>query len=116
MSLLKELELHFETRQEYIKAGNEKRMADEKERMKISYEALKLNFANNTHESHSKILKELQMKGFKISNKYKSSFTDDELDLYYKNSERIWAFMNLSILYIFYFVPISIFMVQKEYY
>ena len=77
--------------QEILRTHWYKRMADEKERMKISYEALKLNFANNTHESHSKILKELQMKGFKISNKYKSSFTDDELDLYYKNSERIWA-------------------------
>ena len=77
--------------QEILRTHWYKRMADEKERMKISYEALKLNFANNTHESHSKILKELQMKGFKIRNKYKSSFTDDELDLYYKNSERIWA-------------------------
>ena len=77
--------------QEILRTHWYTRMADEKERKKISYEALKINFANNPHESHSHILKELQKKGFEISNKYKSTFTDDELDLYYKNSEQIWA-------------------------
>ena len=77
--------------QEILRTHWYKRMADEKERMKISYEALKLNFANNPHESHNHIVKELQKKGLKISNKYTPAFTDDALDLYYKNSEQIWT-------------------------
>ena len=74
--------------QEILRTHWYKRMADEKERKKVSYEALMLNFANNPHESHNHILKKLQKKGFKISNK--STFTDDELDMYYKNSIHIW--------------------------
>jgi len=35
VSGLQEFELHFETRQEYIKAGNEKRMADERREQEL---------------------------------------------------------------------------------
>ena len=48
--------------QEILRTHWYKRMADEKERKKVSYEALMLNFANNPHESHNHILKKLQKK------------------------------------------------------
>lgn len=55
----------------------------------VSAEAVKLNFANNTHESHNKILKSLQQKGFKIKN-YHPSFTEEELDTYYQTALQFW--------------------------
>lgn len=48
---MKEFELHFETRQEYIKAGNEKRMADEKrERELKEQEQNKMSTSNNIND------------------------------------------------------------------
>ena len=49
-----------------------RRMNDEKTKKLISTEALKLNYKDNPHESHNKIIKALQNKGFKIK-KYQPS-------------------------------------------
>ena len=76
--------------QEILRSHWHKRMMDEEEKMKISSEALKLNFKNNPHKNRNRIVKELLEKGFRISRKHKSKFTDEELDMYYKNSEFIW--------------------------
>lgn len=66
-----------------------KRMNDENLRKMVSTEAVKLNFANNQRESHNKIVKELQKKGFRIKN-YHPSFTEEELDTYYSNALEFW--------------------------
>ena len=76
--------------QEMLRTHWYNRISNEDERMKISYEALLLNFERNPHESHSRILAELRKKGFKVNKKYKAKFTEEELDLYYSNSEQIW--------------------------
>lgn len=65
------------------------RMNDEKAKKIVSAEAVKLNFAYNTHESHNKILKALQQKGFKIKS-YHPSFTEEELDIYYQTVPQFW--------------------------
>ena len=52
-------------------------------------EALKLNYKDNPHESHTKIKKALQNKGFKIK-KYQPSFTKEELEQYYATSLEFW--------------------------
>lgn len=65
------------------------RMHDENARKIISNEAVKLNFKNNPHESHNKIRKALQQKGFKIKN-YHPCFTEEELDLYYQSAPQFW--------------------------
>lgn len=76
--------------QELLRTHWYKKISDNDERMKISYEALLLNFERNPHESHSRILAELRNKGFKVNKRYKSQFTEEELDSYYNNSEQIW--------------------------
>lgn len=76
--------------QEMLRTHWYNKISDKDERMKISYEALLLNFERNPHESHSRILAELRNKGFRVNKKYKSKFTEEELDLYYSNSEQIW--------------------------
>lgn len=65
------------------------RMHDEEAKKIVSTDAVKLNFANNPHESHNKIRKALQQKGFKIK-PYHPSFTDEELDLYYQTALEFW--------------------------
>ena len=65
-------------------------MLDKEKRMQISTDALKLNFRNNPNESHSRILNELRKKGYKVSSKYKSAFTDAELNQYYEKSIQMW--------------------------
>ena len=65
------------------------RMNDNKTKKIISTDAVKLNFANNPKESHTKILKALQQKGFKIK-KYHPSFTKEELDVYYQTAPDFW--------------------------
>lgn len=66
-----------------------KRMNDNKTKKVISYDAVKLNYKYNTHESHNKILKSLQQKGFTIKS-YHPSFTKEELDIYYKTAPEFW--------------------------
>lgn len=65
------------------------RMNDEEQKKIISTDALKLNFANNPNESHNKIKKALKQKGFKVR-KYHPSFTEEELDIYYKTAPEFW--------------------------
>ena len=65
------------------------RMNDDKAKRIISNDALKLNFANNPHESHNKIRKALQQKGFKIKS-YRPCFTEEELDIYYQTAPEFW--------------------------
>lgn len=65
------------------------RMNDEEAKKIVSIDALKLNFANNPHESHNKICKALQQKGFKIKN-YHPCFTEEELDVYYQTAPEFW--------------------------
>ncbi len=65
------------------------RMNDEKSKKIISADAVKLNFKYNSHESHNKIRKELQRKGYKIKN-YHPSFTKEELDIYYQTAPEFW--------------------------
>lgn len=65
------------------------RMNDEQSKKLVSTDALKLNFANNPLESHSKILKALRQKGFKIKN-FHPSFTEEELDKYYESAMVSW--------------------------
>lgn len=65
------------------------RMSDEKAKKIVSTDALKLNFANNPHESHNKIRKALQQKGFKIKS-YHPCFTSEELDVYYQTAPEFW--------------------------
>lgn len=65
------------------------RMNNEESRKIISADAVKLNFKYNSHESHNKIRKELQRKGYKIKN-YHPSFTEEELDIYYQTAPEFW--------------------------
>lgn len=65
------------------------RMNNEESRKIISNDAVKLNFKYNSHESHNKIRKELQRKGYKIKN-YHPSFTKEELDIYYQTAPKFW--------------------------
>lgn len=76
--------------QEILRTNWHRRMNDEEARKKVSMKALKLNFENNPDESHSKIVKKLQEKGFSISSKHTPYFTEEELNLYYTNSIKIW--------------------------
>ena len=76
--------------QEMLRAHWYKRMIDENERVRISYEALKLNYRENPGESHSRILRELRNKGYKIYKDSVPKFTEDELGQYYKHSIEIW--------------------------
>lgn len=65
------------------------RMSDDKAKKIVSTDAVKLNFENNAHESHNKIRKALQQKGFKIKS-YHPRFTDEELDVYYQTAPEFW--------------------------
>lgn len=65
------------------------RMNNDEAKKIVSAEAVKLNFAYNTHESHNKIRKALQQKGFKVKN-YHPSFTEQELDVYYQTVPQFW--------------------------
>ena len=76
--------------QEMLRSHWYKRMIDINERKRISYEALKLNYRENPGESHSRILRELRNKGYKIYKDSVPKFTEDELDQYYKHSIEIW--------------------------
>lgn len=76
--------------QELLRTHWYSRMSDPKSMKEISEEALKLNFANNKQTSHNKIRKQLQSKGFHISNKNKQCFSDAELDLYYAGALDFW--------------------------
>lgn len=75
---------------EILRSHWHKRMSDKEKRMQISTDALKLNFRNNPNESHSRILKELRKKGYNVSSKYKSAFTEAELNQYYEKSIQMW--------------------------
>ena len=76
--------------QEMLRTHWYKRMGDEKTRKEISVEALKLNFENNKGVSHSRIVKELQKKGFHISTKNRQCFSEEELDSYYSGALDFW--------------------------
>ena len=65
------------------------RMSDDNAKKIVSTDAVKLNFLNNPNESHTKILKALQQKGFKIK-KYHPGFTEEELDVYYQTAPDFW--------------------------
>ena len=65
------------------------RMNDEQARKVISADAVKLNFSYNSQESHTKIRKALQQRGFKIKS-YHPSFTEEELDIYYQTAPEFW--------------------------
>lgn len=75
--------------EEILRTHWHKRMNDETAKKLISTDALKLNFEDNPHESHTKIIKSLQSKGFKIKS-YHPSFTEEELDIYYETSLKSW--------------------------
>ena len=75
--------------EEILRSHWHHRMNDEKIKKLISTEALKLNYKDNPHESHTKIKKALQNKGFKIK-KYQPSFTKEELEQYYATSLEFW--------------------------
>ena len=75
--------------EEILRSHWHRRMNDEKIKKLISTEALKLNYKDNLHESHNKIIKALQNKGFKIK-KYQPSFTKEELEQYYATSLKFW--------------------------
>ena len=75
--------------EEILRSHWHRRMNDEKIKKLISTEALKLNYKDNPHESHTKIKKALQNKGFKIK-KYQPSFTKEELEQYYATSLEFW--------------------------
>ena len=75
--------------EEILRSHWHHRMNDEKIKKLISTEALKLNYKDNPHESHNKIRKALQNKGFTIK-KYHPSFTEEELDKYYATSLEFW--------------------------
>ena len=76
--------------QEILRSNWWKRMSDEVAKKRVSTKALKLNFENNPGESHSKIRRKLQEKGFTISSKYTPSFSEEEMNSYYENSLKIW--------------------------
>ena len=76
--------------QEILRSNWYRRMGDKEARKKVSTDALKLNFEANPHESHRKIVKVLRDKGFKIGSQYTPHFTEEELNLYYANSIKIW--------------------------
>lgn len=76
--------------QELLRTHWYRRMSDPKAMKEISLEALQLNFENNKQTSHAKIRKQLQSKGFHISNKNKPCFTSEELDLYYAGALDFW--------------------------
>ena len=75
--------------EEILRSHWHDRMNDETEKKLISEDALKLNYKDNPHESHTKIKKALQNKGFKIK-KYQPSFTKEELEQYYATSLEFW--------------------------
>ena len=76
--------------QELLRTHWHKRMNDKNALKEISYEALKLNFKNNPHISHSSIVKILHQKGFHICSKNKQFFTEEELDSYYAGALDFW--------------------------
>lgn len=76
--------------QEMLRTHWYQRMSDEKSMREISIEALKLNFENNKDVSHRSIVRQLQSKGFHISSKNKSHFTEEELDMYYAGALEFW--------------------------
>lgn len=76
--------------QELLRNHWYRRMSNPKAIKEISQDALKLNFENNKHTSHSKIRKQLQSKGFHISSKNKQCFTNEELELYYAGALDFW--------------------------
>lgn len=77
--------------QEMLRNHWYKRMNDDKAKMEISEEALKLNFDNNKDVSHRSIVKNLQSKGFHISKKNSQYFTEEELDTYYAGALEFWS-------------------------
>ena len=77
--------------QEMLRTHWYKRMSNEKAKKEISTDAVKLNYEHNKGVSHSSIRKELQKRGFHISSKNRSSFSDEELDIYYAGVLDFWA-------------------------
>lgn len=65
------------------------RMNDGEAKKIVSADAVKLNFVNNSHESHNKIRKALLQKGFKIKS-YHPCFTEEELGVYYQTAPQFW--------------------------
>lgn len=77
VSLLKEFELHFETRQEYIKAGNEKRMADEKMERELKEREQNSKMASNNLNDPLQAFKETQNSLLKNNN----ISTEEEIEM-----------------------------------
>lgn len=75
--------------QEILRTHWYNRMSNDELMHTISTDALKINYENNKHESHSKIRKALQTKNYRIKN-YHPTFTDEELDIYYSSAINNW--------------------------
>lgn len=65
------------------------RMSDDDAKKVVSTDAVKLNFSYNPKESHTKIRKALQQKGFTIKS-YHPCFTEEELDVYFQTAPEFW--------------------------
>lgn len=74
---MKELELHFETRQEYIKAGNEKRMADEKRERELKEQEQNNQMSSNNINDPLQAFKESQ----KTLLRSNSGPTEEEIEM-----------------------------------
>lgn len=74
---MKEFELHFETRQEYIKAGNEKRMADEKMERELKEREQNSKMASNNLNDPLQAFKETQNSLLKNNN----ISTEEEIEM-----------------------------------
>lgn len=74
---MKEFELHFETRQEYIKAGNEKRMADEKMERELKEREENSKMASNNLNDPLQAFKETQNSLLKNNN----ISTEEEIEM-----------------------------------
>lgn len=85
------------------------RMNNEELRHTVSTDALRLNYQNNKHESHSKILKALHAKNYRIKN-YHPVFTEEELDIYYSSAIKNWEEFCKDI---YFYSPEG--MIMKEY-
>ena len=83
VSLLKEFELHFETRQEYIKAGNEKRMADEKRELELKEQNQSNSFISNNLNDPLQAFKETQ----KALLKSNSGTTEADVEMSRENAK-----------------------------
>ena len=83
VSLLKEFELHFETRQEYIKAGNEKRMADEKRELELKEQNQSNSSISNNLNDPLQAFKETQ----KALLKSNSGTTEADVEMSRENAK-----------------------------